>query len=33
VAHRPRRAGAQSGASPRVILRALHELRSLRLSH
>jgi hypothetical protein len=33
VAHRPRRAGAQSGASPRVILRALNELRSLRLSH
>ena len=33
VAHRPRTSGAQSGASPRVILRALSELRSLRLSH
>lgn len=30
VAHRPRRSGAQSGANPRVILRALSELRSLR---
>jgi glycosyltransferase involved in cell wall biosynthesis len=27
VAHRPRRSGAQSGANPRVILRALSELR------
>jgi glycosyltransferase involved in cell wall biosynthesis len=33
VAHRPRLAGEQSGASPRVILRALSELRALRLSH
>jgi glycosyltransferase involved in cell wall biosynthesis len=33
VAHRPRLSGAQSGASPRVIIRALNELRSLRLSH
>jgi len=33
VAHRPRLSGAQSGASPRVIVRALSELRSLRLSH
>src|SRR5436305_3979048 len=33
VAHRPRRAGAQSGASPRVILTALSELTSLRLTH
>src|SRR5436305_224174 len=33
VAHRPRRAGAQTGASPRVIARALNELRTLRLSH
>jgi glycosyltransferase involved in cell wall biosynthesis len=35
VAHRPRVAGAQSGANPRVILRALNELRTLRfrLSH
>jgi glycosyltransferase involved in cell wall biosynthesis len=32
VAHRPRVAGAQSGASPRVILRALSELRALRLT-
>jgi glycosyltransferase involved in cell wall biosynthesis len=32
VAHRPRRHGTQSGASPRVILRALSELRALRLS-
>lgn len=31
VAHRPRRSGEQSGANPRVILRALSELRSLRL--
>lgn len=30
VAHRPRRAGAQTGASPRVILRALSELHTLR---
>jgi hypothetical protein len=27
VAHRPRRSGEQSGANPRVILRALNELR------
>ncbi|HEX4719099.1 MAG TPA: glycosyltransferase family 2 protein [Thermoleophilaceae bacterium] len=33
VAHRPRMSGEQSGASPRVILRALSELRSLRVSH
>jgi glycosyltransferase involved in cell wall biosynthesis len=33
VAHRPRRSGAQSGASPRVILKALSELHSLRVSH
>jgi len=33
VAHRPRLAGEQSGANPRVILRALSELRALRLSH
>src|SRR5437764_72238 len=33
VAHRPRRNGAQSGASPRVILTALSELTSLRLTH
>jgi glycosyltransferase involved in cell wall biosynthesis len=33
VAHRPRRSGEQSGANPRVILRALSELRALRLSH
>jgi hypothetical protein len=33
VAHRPRVAGSQSGASPRVIVHALSELRSLRLSH
>jgi len=33
VAHRPRRSGEQSGASPRVILRALSELRALRVSH
>jgi glycosyltransferase involved in cell wall biosynthesis len=33
VAHRPRASGNQSGANPRVILRALSELRSLRLSH
>jgi hypothetical protein len=33
VAHRPRMSGEQSGASPRVILRALSELRSLRMSH
>jgi glycosyltransferase involved in cell wall biosynthesis len=32
VAHRPRVAGAQTGASPRVILRALSELRALRLT-
>ena len=32
IAHRPRRAGAQSGANPRVILRALSELRALRLT-
>jgi glycosyltransferase involved in cell wall biosynthesis len=32
VAHRPRAAGAQTGANPRVILRALSELRALRLS-
>jgi glycosyltransferase involved in cell wall biosynthesis len=32
IAHRPRRHGEQSGASPRVILRALSELRALRLS-
>ena len=33
VAHRPRLSGEQSGANPRVILRALSELRALRLSH
>ena len=33
VAHRPRVAGEQSGANPRVILHALSELRALRLSH
>jgi hypothetical protein len=33
VTHRPRQSGASSGANPRVILRALNELRSLRLSH
>jgi glycosyltransferase involved in cell wall biosynthesis len=33
VAHRPRVSGDQSGANPRVILRALSELRSLRVSH
>lgn len=33
VAHRPRRAGSQSGANPRVIVQALSELRALRLSH
>jgi glycosyltransferase involved in cell wall biosynthesis len=33
VAHRPRVAGEQSGASPRVILRALGELWTLRPSH
>jgi glycosyltransferase involved in cell wall biosynthesis len=32
VAHRPRLAGSQSGASPRVIVQALSELRALRLS-
>jgi glycosyltransferase involved in cell wall biosynthesis len=32
IAHRPRRHGEQSGANPRVILRALSELRALRLS-
>ena len=31
VAHRPRRNGEQSGASPRVILRALSELHTLRI--
>jgi glycosyltransferase involved in cell wall biosynthesis len=30
VAHRPRQAGRQSGANPRVVLRALRELRQLR---
>jgi glycosyltransferase involved in cell wall biosynthesis len=33
VAHRPRSAGSQSGASPRVIVQALSELRALRTSH
>jgi glycosyltransferase involved in cell wall biosynthesis len=33
VAHRPRLNGEQSGANPRVILRALSELRSLRPSN
>jgi glycosyltransferase involved in cell wall biosynthesis len=33
VAHRPRRSGAQSGANPRVILRALSELRALRVDY
>jgi glycosyltransferase involved in cell wall biosynthesis len=33
VAHRPRRAGSQSGANPRVIFQALSELRALRFSH
>jgi glycosyltransferase involved in cell wall biosynthesis len=33
VAHRPRASGEQSGANPRVILRALSELRALRVSH
>lgn len=32
VEHRPRRAGQQSGANPRVILRAVNELRSLRVT-
>lgn len=32
VAHRPRQSGEQSGANPRVILRALNELRALRVS-
>jgi hypothetical protein len=30
VGHRPRMAGRSSGASPRVVLRAFHELRALR---
>ncbi|HEV7363633.1 MAG TPA: hypothetical protein VGN71_04525, partial [Solirubrobacteraceae bacterium] len=30
VEHRPRIAGEQSGASPRVVLRAFRELRELR---
>jgi glycosyltransferase involved in cell wall biosynthesis len=33
IAHRPRVNGDQSGASPRVIMRALNELRALRPSH
>jgi glycosyltransferase involved in cell wall biosynthesis len=33
VGHRPRQTGAQSGANLKVILRALSELRALRLTH